>query len=299
MVLKNNPMSKTLTVVMPIYNEEESLKIFLPEVVKHCERKKYALNLVNDGSTDGSLRLLKDFANTTPFAFKIINHKVNRGYGGALKSGIEASETDYVITIDADGQHYLEDVDRLFQKIKDTDADLIVGSRKGLSPASWFRGIGKKIIRIVAKMLMKLSIYDINSGMKIYNTSLVKRYLKLTPDTMSFSDIITLTFVNNRHLVIEEPIQIKSRLKGTSTIGVRTAFETVMEIINIIILFNPARIFLPISAFFFFFGVGWGANFFFQGKGISIGASTLILTGLIIFLLGLIAEQLSAVRKNQ
>ncbi len=292
-------MSKNLTVVIPAYNEEESLKIFLPDVIHHCLNKSYDLVIVNDGSSDNTLEVLKLLQSTSSLEFKIISHKVNRGYGGALKSGIETCETEFVITIDADGQHYLEDVDLLFGTILETDADLIIGSRKGQASASIFRGIGKRIIRVVAKMLMKLSVYDINSGMKIYNTKLVKQYLKLTPDTMSFSDVITLTFVNNRHLVIEEPIRIKERVKGESTIRVRTAFETVMEIINIIILFNPARIFLPISAFFFIFGVAWGANFFFQGKGISIGGSTLILTGLIIFLLGLIAEQLSAVRKNQ
>ena len=292
-------MLNDLTIVIPAYNEEESLKDFFPEVMKHCKNRGYKLIIVNDGSLDNTFGLLKRFQEESLFDFKIIHHKVNKGYGGALKSGIEACDTEYVITVDADGQHYLDDVDRLYEKMKKADADLIVGSRKGQSSSSIFRGIGKHLIRFVAKILMKLSIYDINSGMKVYNTRLVKQYLKLTPDTMSFSDIITLTFVSNKHLVIEEPIRIKKRLKGKSTIGVRTAFETIMEIINIIILFNPARIFLPISVFFFVFGVGWGANFFFQGKGISIGASTLILIGLIIFLLGLIAEQLSAVRKNQ
>ncbi|TSE06027.1 MULTISPECIES: glycosyltransferase family 2 protein [Aquimarina] len=291
-------MSKTLTIVMPVYNEEESLKIFLPEVIDHCINNEYSLILVNDGSKDKTGEILKTHAATTSI-LTVITHKVNKGYGGAIKSGIEKCITDYVITIDADGQHYLSDVDNLFAKILETDADLVIGSRKGQMSASAFRKVGKGIIRFVAKMLMKLSVYDINSGMKIYDTELVNKYLKLTPDTMSFSDIITLTFVSNRHLVIEEPIQIKKRMGGTSTIGIRTAFETIMEIINIIILFNPARIFLPISAFFFVFGVFWGANFFFQGKGISIGASTLILTGLLIFLLGLIAEQLSALRKNQ
>ncbi|WP_109299835.1 glycosyltransferase family 2 protein [Aquimarina sp. AU474] len=290
-------MTKNLTVVIPAFNEEESLELFLPKVIHHCKEKNYKLIVVNDGSLDNTLEVLSSFSAPEEF-FKIVSHKVNKGYGGALKSGINACDTDYVVTIDADGQHYMEDVDRLFYKIKETDADLVVGSRKGQLSASWFRGVGKSLIRTVARMLMKLSIYDINSGMKIYNTELAKQYLKLTPDTMSFSDIITLTFVNNKHLVIEEPIQIKNRLKGTSTIGVRTAFETVMEIINIIILFNPARVFLPISAFFLVFGTIWGAYFFFQGKGISIGASTLILTGLIVFLLSLIAEQLSGMRKN-
>jgi len=257
-------MSNKLTIVIPAYNEEESLKIFFSDVVNHCKANDYQLIIVNDGSSDKTLDVLELYKNESSFDYTIISHKMNRGYGGAIKSGIEACDSDYVVTIDADGQHYLTDIDRLFEKMKETDADLIIGSRKGISSASVFRGVGKHIIRMVAKLLMKLPVYDINSGMKMYHTKLVKQYLRITP-----------------------------------VIGVRTAFETVMEIINIIILFNPARIFLPISAFFFFSGVGWGAYFFFQGKGISIGGSTLILTGLIIFLLGLIAEQLSAVRKNQ
>lgn len=291
-------MARTLTIVIPAYNEADSLSIFFPEVIQHCKEKLYKLIIVNDGSKDTTQEVLESFKGGT-YDFEIINHKVNKGYGGAIKTGIAASHTDYVITIDADGQHYLTDIDKLFARVITTDADLIVGSRKGHSSASVFRGLGKSIIRMVAKMLMKLSIYDINSGMKIYNTNLVQRYLKLTPDTMSFSDVITLTFVNNRHLVLEEPINIKNRLEGTSTIGVRTAFETVLEIINIIILFNPARIFLPIALFFLFSGLCWGTYIFLLGRGVSVGASTLVLTGLIIFLLGLMAEQLSAIRKNQ
>ncbi len=291
-------MSKTLTIVIPIYNEEESLQIFLPEVISHCDKNGYSLILVNDGSKDKTKDILEQYARNNPF-IKVIAHKVNKGYGGAIKSGIKNCTTDYVITIDADGQHYLEDVDNLFGEIERTDADMIVGSRKGEVSASLLRGIGKNIIRFIAKFLMDVPIYDINSGMKLYNASLAKKYLRLTPDSMSYSDIITLTFINNRHLVIEVPIKIKQRLKGKSTIGIRTAFETVMEIINIIILFNPLKIFLPIALFFLLFGFSWGVYFFIHGKGISIGASTLILSGIIIFLLGLIAEQLSALRKNR
>jgi len=289
----------SLTIIIPVYNEADSIISFLPEVIKHAKEKSYKLLLVNDGSIDNSLSVIKGIRENNNFDFEIVSHKLNKGYGAALKTGILNADTDYIITIDADGQHILSDIDKLFSRIKETDADLIVGSRKGLSSASIIRGIGKNIIRSVAKILMKLPIYDINSGMKIYNTELVKKYLKLTPDTMAFSDVITLTFIHNRDLVIEEPISINERIAGESTIGVRTAFETVLEIINIIVLFNPMRVFLPISLFFLVFGLGWGSIFFFQGKGLSIGASTLILISLIIFLLGLIAEQLSSLRKKQ
>lgn len=288
----------TLTIVIPVYNEEASLLDFLPEVLSHCKSKSYNLITVNDGSKDRSLKILEDFQKKSELNFFIISHKLNKGYGSALKTGIAAASTKYVITIDADGQHYLDDVDMLLDKIIESKADLIVGSRKNIKSASVARGIGKSIIRTIAKLLMTLPIYDINSGMKIFETSQVQDYLHLTPNNMSFSDIITLIFVNNRHLVLEEPIRLKDRYAGTSTIGVKTAFDTVLEILNIIILFNPLRIFIPIAIVCFTLGITWGGYIFLQGRGISVGANTLLISGTIIFLLGLIAEQLSAIRKS-
>jgi len=288
-----------LTIVIPVYNEQESLDMFLPEVIEHCKSEGYHLVIVNDGSKDNSLNILNSLQSKSDFDFTIISHKLNKGYGGALKTGIINSSTDYLITIDADGQHYLEDVDLLFQKTLSTDADLIVGSRKAIKSATFARGIGKSIIRGIAKLLMTVPIYDINSGMKIYNTGLVKSYLHLTPNNMSFSDTIALVFIHNRHLVLEEPIRLKDRYAGTSTIGVKTAFDTVLEIINIIVLFNPMRIFIPVSLFCLLTGLFWGSYIFILGRGVSVGASTLIISGTIIFLLGLIAEQLSALRKQK
>ena len=292
-------MSEKLTVIIPIFNEEESLRLFFPKVLAYCQKNKFALIAVNDGSTDRTLHILQSFLTESDMKFEIVSHKLNKGYGGAIKSGILHAKSEYLITIDADGQHYLDDIEKLYSTMLQKDADLIIGSRKGQSSASLFRGFGKKVIRMIAKMLMKITVYDINSGMKIYRTSQVKHYLKLTPNSMSFSDVITLIFIYNRHLVLEESIRIKKRMGGKSTIGVRTAFEAIMEIINIIILFNPARIFIPISVVLFSSGLLWGFYFFIRGLGISIGGSTLLLAGLIIFLLGLIAEQLSALRKNQ
>ena len=68
------------------------------------------------------------------------------------------------------------------------------------------------------------------------------KYIHLAPDTMSFSDIITLIFINNRYMVLEYPISINPRIHGKSTISVETAFQTIMEIINIVILFNPMKL---------------------------------------------------------
>ena len=286
-----------LTIVMPAYNEAENLLAILPPLLELCRQRNWKIILVNDGSEDNTKEIVLPFEGTDYFI--TIHHKLNKGYGAAIKTGIRACDTTYVITIDADGQHNITDIEKLFSCLQRKDADMVVGSRRGSKSETVSRGIGKSIIRSIAQMLMQVPIYDINSGMKIYLTALARKYLHLAPDTMAFSDIITLVFINNRHLVLEEPITISSRLKGKSTIGMQTAFQTVMEIVNILVLFNPMKIFLPISVLTFILTLIWGIPLVLEGRGISTGTLLGIVATMIFFFLGLITEQLSQIRRNQ
>lgn len=290
------PEESQLTVIIPAYNEGENLVIIMPKLIDYCKQRNWKIIIVNDGSTDNSKEILGQIPSTD--SFKVVHHKLNKGYGAAIKSGISSCDTDYCITIDADGQHRFEDIDKLYTCLKSKDADMIVGSRKGTKSASMIRGVGKSIIRRLAKMLMPVPIHDLNSGMKIYRTKLAQKYIHLAPDTMSYSDIITLIFISNRHLVIEEPITINPRMKGTSTIGMQTAFQTVMEIINVVMLFNPAKIFLPLALVFMIVGLAFGLPILLKGHGVSVGSLLGLFAGIIFFLLGLIAEQLSNIRKS-
>jgi glycosyltransferase involved in cell wall biosynthesis len=290
------PEGSQLTIIIPAYNEAASLPQLLHELLPFAQLKNFKVIIVNDGSTDDTRAVLE--RNTTlPENFSIINHKVNRGYGGAIKSGINKARTRYCITIDADGQHSLSDIDKLLNTITETNADLVIGSRKGNSESGYYREFGKTILRRVAKLLMPLKIYDINSGIKIYDTKLAQKYIQICPDSMAFSDVITLTFVYQRNLVLEVPVKINQRKAGKSTIGLRTAFETFIEIINIVVLFNPMRIFLPLSFIFILVSVIWEIPIFLRGQGVSIGALLGFMTGIIFFLLGLIAEQLGNIRR--
>jgi glycosyltransferase involved in cell wall biosynthesis len=285
-----------LTIVIPAFNEAENLTVILPSLIEACQQQHWNLIIVNDGSSDSTKEVLASFQNSNRFS--VVHHKLNKGYGAAIKSGIVASDTDYVITMDADGQHRVEDVAKLFACLQRNDADMVVGSRRGTKSATVSRGMAKGIIRLLAKILMPVPIYDINSGMKIYSTQLARGYLHLAPDTMAYSDIITLVFINNRHLVLEEPITIASRLKGKSTIGVQTLFQTIMEIINILVLFNPMKIFLPISLLTFIITMFWGIPLILAGRGVSVGTLLGIISTLIFFFLGLITEQLSQIRRK-
>jgi glycosyltransferase involved in cell wall biosynthesis len=288
----------SLTIVIPAYNEAESLPNIMGELIAFCEERNWHIIIVNDGSRDNTKDILKKYEGNK--ILKVIHHKLNRGYGGALKTGISNVTTKYCVTIDSDGQHDMHDVEIMYKKMIETNADLIVGNRRGNAGLKLYREFGKSIIRSVANILMPLTIYDINSGMKMYDSELAKRYINICPNGMAFSDIIALTFIYQRNLVLEMPIRIKERIGGKSTIGMKTAFETVMEIVNIVTLFNPLRIFLPLSLFFITIALMWEIRIFiFKGPVVSTGALLGFITGLIFFLLGLIAEQLGNLRRHQ
>jgi len=290
-------MESLLTLVMPAFNEETALTSELPKVLDFCHKQNWQLIVVNDGSKDNTQQVLTRYEHDQ--CFTVIHHKVNRGYGRALKTGILSVQTQYLATIDADGQHRLDDVNKLFSALQNFDADMVVGARQNQLSANWYRGLGKLIIRTVARILVPNTLSDLNSGMKLYRTDLAKQYLILCPDSMAFSDIISLVFINLRHLVIEHPIVVDKRLAGRSTINTRTAITTVVEILNLLMLFNPLRLLFPISLIISFMGIAWSIPIFMKGKGLSVAALLFLLCGIIIFFFGLIAEQLSLIRKER
>lgn len=288
-----------LTLVVPAYNEEASLQEFLPKLLEHCEKHGYALVVVDDCSSDGTGALL-DAAAADHSYMRVCHHKVNRGYGGALISGLRMVETRFAVTMDADGQHLLENVEKLLSKQAETNADLVVGARGKDSGggSGWYRALGKKLIRFTAGLLVELPISDLNSGMKLYDTELVKRYLRLCPDGMAFSEVITLIFIQQKHLVTETPITVAPRLVGSSTISTRTAVDTLLQILNIVMVFNPMRIFMPLGGLVMLLGILWAIPFLFRGHGLSTAALMAVIAGLLLMMMGLLAEQLAQIRKK-
>ena len=287
-------VGQDLTIVIPLYNEAQSLPHFLPELIQTCKTKNWLLILVNDGSRDDSAKVLAQYENDP--VVKVFHHKVNRGYGGALKTGLSSVKTRYVVTMDGDGQHKISDVDAIYQFALQSDADMLIGSRSEMEHVNLYREFGKWIIRNFTRILVPLPIYDLNSGFKLYRTDLVHRYLYLCPDTMAFSDVITLLFLNQGHLVLEFPISVKKRIAGSSSIGTHTAFQTIMEILNLAMLVNPLRIFLPLSLLCLAAGLLWGIPIVLAGRGVSVGSMLAIVLSALFFFLGLIASQLASIR---
>jgi glycosyltransferase involved in cell wall biosynthesis len=279
-------MNYNLTIIIPCYNESLNIPKVIPMVLDFSIKNNIDLIVVNDGSKDDSLNQLMKFKSDK---YTVISHKVNLGYGAAIKTGIRECATDFCITIDADGQHDLNDVLCLSEFQRLNDADLVIGNRN-FGGSTKFRNFGKRLIYGFTTAFIKLNIKDLNSGMKLYRTHVVKSLIRWTPDSMAYSDIVTLMHVVLKYKIVEIDISINNRIEGKSTINYRTAIDTVKEISFIIVNIFPLRFFTIVSLILISGSMIWSMPFVLSGRGMTVGGSLLFLCGLIVFLQGIVLE---------
>ncbi len=287
--------SHELTIVIPAYNERASLEANLPAWLRACEDRDWELIIVDDGSTDGTMQVLQGHSGHP--RLRAFRHRNNRGYGNALKTGLAQATRPYAVTMDADGQHRVEDVSRLLEAMQVQDADLVIGARVGIDRSGAYRRLGKALIRLIARILFPVRVQDLNSGFKLYRTPIVQRLMPWCPGSMAFSDVITLMHLNLDLRVVEVPVETRPRQGGRSTINTMTAVETVLEIINVLMWFRPLKIFLPAAVILVLLGMGWALPFLLAGRGMSGFGLLLVLTGLLVGMVGLLAEQIATLRR--
>lgn len=291
----NDKLQNLLTIVVPCYNEEKNIPTFFGKLLAFAAENGYYVIAVNDGSTDRTAEELHIFADSP--GYTVLTHKMNKGYGAAIKTGLEAARTMFAITVDADGQHRLEDVKRCIDFMLEKDADLVVGARKNNQSGN-YRMCGKFLIRMFAHSLLDLPVSDLNSGMKCYRLEIARKYLDLCPNTMAFSDVILLLMVNDRNLVTEIPIEVAPRISGKSTIRTKTAIVTITEILNLSVLLRPMTTFFRLGMIFFLMGCGWGIYTYTHSKIISSVVIAFIMLSAFCFVFALIAEQISRIRRS-
>lgn len=154
-----------LTVVIPTYNEAASLAANLGDWIQYCETRNWSLVIVDDGSSDDTAAVLQ--RHLTHPRLRVVRHPVNQGYGAALKTGFHQVSTPYVATMDADGQHSMEQVAVLYEEMVSTRVDMVIGSRAASATRNRYRRLGKAVIRRLTKLLFASDIRDLNSGMKV------------------------------------------------------------------------------------------------------------------------------------
>jgi glycosyltransferase involved in cell wall biosynthesis len=280
-------------VIVPAYNESKTIGNLLASSLDLARAHNWEIIVVNDGSTDDTAERVHQCADGKHL--KLISHKQNRGYGASLKTGIRASSASGIATIDSDGQHDPNDLIKLLPLLD--EYDLVVGTRTNPIHSPPFRMPGKWILKWLADYLSGQKIPDLNSGLRLFRTDLIKKYLHLCPDGFSFSTTTTLIFLNRGYSVAYEPITIRPRSKGgKSTVKFSTGFATIIMILRIMSLFQPLRVYIPASVSLGIAGILWGFPYIILQRGISVGALLLIITGILLFFFGLLTDQVAQSR---
>jgi glycosyltransferase involved in cell wall biosynthesis len=291
---KIRPSFPALSVVVPVFNEGEAVHETMAKLKELSRTHNWEVIIVDDGSTDDTVYQVSKHIDGSNM--QLLRHHYNRGYGAALKTGIRRACAPYVATMDSDGQHDPHELLKLLPYA--SDFDLAVGHRTKLLHSHLWRMPGKWFLGWLANYLTRQSIPDLNSGMRLFRREVILKYLHLCSDRFSFSTTSTLIFFNRGYQVTYVPIEIYPR-KGKSTVKLSTGFETIILILRIMILFEPLRIFVPLSVIFGGLGILWAIPYAIQQRGISVGALLLIITGLLTFMLGLLSDQIAAIRKER
>ncbi|MBX3162080.1 MAG: glycosyltransferase family 2 protein [Deltaproteobacteria bacterium] len=280
----------SVTIVIPAHNEEGAIGDVIARLRAQKPANVVEIIVVDDGSTDRTA----DIAEAA--GVRVLRHGGNRGYGAALKTGIREATTDYILTMDADGQHRLEDVLSLCNAVTAArPPDCVIGHRVQLLHSPLWRMPGKWLLTRMAQFLTQKKIPDLNSGLRIVKRDVFLRYIHLCPSGFSFSTTITVALLSRGYAVKFLPIQVEKRI-GKSLVSMKTGFQAILLLFRLIALFNPLRIFLPSAFVSIVFGVSWTIPYLLRGEGVTVASMLAILTGVLLFALGLICDQVAQLR---
>ena len=282
---------ETISIIIPAYNEAAGIGNVLEGL--RDWRARAEIIVVDDASTDHTAEIAERAG------VRVIRHRVNKGYGAALKTGIRAASGDIIVTIDADGEHDAAQISRLLDAMGDND--MVVGARGKGSHAPLIRRPGKWLLSKVANYLAQTDIPDLNSGFRAVRKDVVKLFLHILPNGFSFSTTLTLALFKEGYNIAYVPITTSPRV-GKSTVNpIRDGLNVIMLIIRIIALFDPLRVFVPTSAVLFLIGIAyWILDIVWRQRlNIPSGAVIVILSSVIIFMFGILADQVSAIRREK
>lgn len=282
-----------LSVIVPVYNEERAIGEVVSQIkeVVSTLKKGYEIIVVDDGSTDNSLKILQEIK-----GIRIIRHPYNKGYGATIKTGIKVAQYEWVLIIDGDGTYPVKDIPRLLQY---TDRyDMVVGARTGKSVAvPLLRRPAKFLLTTMANFLAERKIPDLNSGLRVFRKSVALEFFHLIPSGFSFTATITLACLTNEYTVKYVPINYYKR-KGKSTIHPFNDFiNFTTTIVRVIMYFKPLRFFLIPTLMLIVIGLFYGLYTLIGYRNITDISILFILMGIQLAFIGLLADLIAKTRR--
>jgi len=305
--LQNAKISfQKISLVIPLFNEEESILPLINEIRKAIKplNKPYEVIFVDDGSTDGSLKIIKDAAKTDT-RLKFISFRKNYGKSAALQVGFKAATGDAIITLDADLQDDPHEIPNLLKKL-DEGFDLCSGWKKERFDP-FIKKYSSRFFNFVTKLISGINIHDFNCGLKAYKREVVQnlevygelhRYIPVLAKWQGFT-------------ITEIPVKHHPRRYGKTKFGISRFFKGFIDLITVTFvgryIKRPMHFFGFFGALSFFIGLivnGYLTIEWLSGKALSnrpmlFLGMLLVIVGVQFFSVGLLGEMLVHQTQNE
>lgn len=279
------PKFSHVSIVLPAKNEGLAIGATICSIVKTCPGAEVIV--VDDGSTDSTAQ------EAAAAGAKIVSHPYSKGNGAAIKTGARAASGEIIVFLDADGQHDPRDIPRLLDKL-DMGYDMVVGARGQGSQASIGRGLANALYNRMASYMTGYRIDDLTSGFRAVRAEKFREFLYLLPNGFSYPTTSTMAFFRAGYAVAYEPIDAAQRIGKSHVRLMRDGVRFLLIIFKIGTLYSPLKIFAPLAALMFLLASGWyGYTFHAMGRFTNMSV-LLYLGGVMVFLMGLISEQITA-----
>ena len=274
------------SIIVPAYDEGAAVADVVA-ALRACAPWKEIL-VIDDGSTDETSRWAQDAG------ARVIRHPYNKGNGAAIKTGIRHASGEWILILDADGQHQPDDAVRLVGWLG--EYDLVIGARSSESQATAVRRLGNDLLNALAGHLAERKIPDLTSGFRAARREHLMEFLHLLPNGFSTPTTTTLAFLRAGYNVRFEPVEARQRA-GLSKIRLaRDGARFFLILLKVITIFSPLKVFVPISAAAFGLGVVYGVWTVYRDSRIPNGAVLLLMFAVVVFLVGLVSEQVATLR---
>jgi glycosyltransferase involved in cell wall biosynthesis len=239
-------MSNILSIVVPAYNEEDAVAAVIERALAiEPELRKVGLDgmeliVVDDGSLDRTAEIVKHYLDRGVI---LIQHKTNRNYGGALKTGFKHAKGNLLAFMDADGTYPPEYFPRMVQAMLEQKADLVVGSRMTgvASDMPLTRRIGNMLFAGLVTMIGNVRITDSASGQRVLKREVLQKLYPL-PDGLNFTPVMSTRALHEELKMIEVPIRYEER-EGESKLSViHDGLRFLFTILSTAATYNPVRL---------------------------------------------------------
>ena len=278
------------SIVIPVFNEAANLEKLLAKI-NDLRLPGAEIIVVDDGSTDDSAVVAAQAGAT------VVRHPYNIGNGAAIKSGIRAARSKFLVFMDGDGQHKPEDIPKLLKEAE--NFHMVVGARSKGSRLRFHRNVANLVYNFLATYVTQFPVKDLTSGFRVLERLDALRFIDLLPNTFSYPTTLTLAFLRSGLTVKYLPIQTLYRTGQSKISLVTDGVRFLLIITKIATLFSPFRVFLPVSFFFFFAGAANYLHTYLVYGRLTNMSVFMWTTAVIIFMLGLVSEQIAALRMER